>query len=353
MANILRYTALVPNQGDSVQVCCFCATAGEILRFAKIDRVGRDEKGHLSGFQRPQVASHIKEIREYLSRREALLPNSVVVAFTRGAKLIKQGAIDVATLTVDLDDAAGFVVDGQQRLSALMDIETKFQLVVSALLCRDQDELRKQFILINNTRPLPKQLIYELLPGVTDLPDRLGSRAAAAAMVEYLNYSDASSLRGQIKQHTNPQGIIQDTVIQRVIMNSASDGALREFSRDEDGFEKGLRLISNFFAAVQNVYDYAWKGHKPKTSRLVHGAGIISMGYVMEYLHARIGAFNEEEFTPYLKCLEPHTAWTRGVWEFGSGLTRPWNDIQNIPKDYMQLTQLLLAQLRENCLCSV
>ena len=106
-----------------------------------------------------------------------------------------------------------------------------FEVFVSAVICADESELRRQFVLVNNTRPLPKSLIYELLPDVDGLPQRLSNRALAAELTARLNYDRDSFLRGVIKQHTNPGGIINDTAVQRVIMNSLSDGMMREFVR--------------------------------------------------------------------------------------------------------------------------
>ena len=81
-----------------------------------------------------------------------------------------------------------FVVDGQQRLSALATMEKPgFQVFVSALICKDYNELRQQFVLVNNTRPLPKSLIYELLPTVYGLPERFTSRKFAARIIDLLN----------------------------------------------------------------------------------------------------------------------------------------------------------------------
>lgn len=341
-----EYQAILPRQSDRYTVFAFCARAVDVLRFAQIDRIGRREDGSLRGFQRPQVASHIKEIRAYLEREDAVLPNSVVVAFTSGVNLSRNGA----TARIRIDTAGGpvgFVVDGQQRLSALADLPEKdFEVFVSGILCENDEELRKQFILINNTRPLPKPLIYELLPTVNGLPHRLSSRSAAAALVERLNYDEASSLRGQIKQHTNPAGVLQDTVMQKLIMASFSDGALRELAATEDGPERSFQLISNFFDAVQTVFQIAWCGHKPRTSRLVHGVGIMAMGYVMEYLHSAQGICAAEDFCPALESLQDITAWISGTWDFGEGNQRPWNGLQFIPRDYMELSQYLLSHLK-------
>lgn len=254
----------------------------------------------------------------------------------------------MAHIRIDAADGpVAFVVDGQQRLSALSDLPNKdFEVFVSGILCENDEELRKQFILINNTRPLPKPLIYELLPTVDGLPSRLSSRSDAAALVERLNYEEGSSLRGQIKQHTNPTGVLQDTVMQKLIMASLSDGALRELSATEDGGERSFQLIGNFFAAVQDVFRDAWDGHSPRTSRLVHGVGVMAMGYVMEYLHSARGAFETEEFVPALQSLRAVTAWTSGTWSFDKGNQRPWNGLQFVPRDYLELSQYLLSNLK-------
>src|SRR3546814_6990380 len=98
-------------------------------------------------------------------------------------------------LTVDISKGApGWIVDGQQRFSALMEIGRRdFQVPVSAFICNTEEELRRQFILINNTKPLPKGLIYELLPKVGGLPFRYESRAEAARLLETLHYKKGSS----------------------------------------------------------------------------------------------------------------------------------------------------------------
>jgi DGQHR domain-containing protein len=209
-----EYQAILPRQSDRYTLFAFCARAADVLCFAQIDRISWREDGTLKGFQRSQVVAHIKEIRAYLERDDAVLPNSVVVAFTRGVNVARHEA--TARIRIDAADGpVAFVVDGQQRLSALADLPHKdFEVFVSGILCENDEELRKQFILINNTRPLPKPLIYELLPTVDGLPHRLSSRSDVAALVERLNYDEASSLHGQIKQHTNPTGVLQDTVMQ-------------------------------------------------------------------------------------------------------------------------------------------
>ena len=314
---------------------------------ASIERVSRGREGTLSGFQRQQIASHISEIRDYLSGADAVLPNAIVVAFVDGVKVTDRDA-QVVELSVDVSEGpVGSIVDGQQRISALAGLQRRdFEVFVSALICDDYEELRKQFVLINNTRPLPKALIYELLPSVDGLPARLSSRSFAATLTERLNFDPASSLRGQILQHTNPEGVVRDTAIQKVIMNSMADGALREMGVDASNSDPAFRLISEFFAAVQEVFRSEWYGHTPRTSRLVHGAGIVAMGYVMEALYTRVGACRTNEFSEGLRSLVGRTAWTQGTWVFGPDDRRTWNSLQNVPRDIMQLAHYLVSVIK-------
>lgn len=342
-----NYTALVPKQSNSHIVFTFCANASEIFSFALIDRISRTEGGGLSGFQRPQVANHIKEIKEYLAREDAILPNSVVVAFTDGITFnnLSNGLVQISIDT--RDKCFGYIVDGQQRLSALSGLPEKdFQVLVTGFLCSNEEELRKQFILINNTKPLSKSLIYELLPMVTGLPDRISSRRIAATIVERLNYEEGSALHGIIKMHTNPIGVIQDTVIQKFIMFSLSDGVMRELYSHDNGLDKCYSITNNFFKAVKNVFREAWEGRTPKTSRLVHSAGIIAMGFVMEHLHSATGASKSSDFAEGLITLKGKTAWTEGCWEFGHDNRRPWNGLQFVPRDYLELGQYLVKVIK-------
>lgn len=341
LSDPMIFNAVCAQQSHEHVVLSFAASAADVLRFATIDRIGRDAQGELSGFQRPQVAAHIREIRDYLEKPNSVLPNPIVVAFIEGVEVEhREGGI--SRLSIDMSNGApGFVVDGQQRLSALAEVDRDFQVFVSALICRDEAELRRQFVLINNSKPLPKSLIYELLPTVDNLPARLGRRSEASELTGRLNF-EATALKGYIKQHTWPEGIIADTVMQKIIMESLNNGVLREISRTAKGGDKCVRLISNFFEAVKRAFPEAWHGQTPATSRLLHGVGIQAMGDVMEVLAERADAQSADEFYEGLLCLQGRTAWTEGEWDF-DGETRRWKSLQNVNRDVALLKHYLVG----------
>lgn len=347
MQNTLTYNAIFPTQTKKIPVFSFVANVNDIKKFARIDRASRNESGLLRGFQRPQIANHIKEIKNYLLKDGAMLPNPIVVAFTDGIK-VSGGSNGLRKIAIDISkEPKGWIVDGQQRFSALLELsEKRFEVFISAFVCKNEEELHRQFILINNTRPLPKSLIYELLPRVKGLPDRYSSRTTAASLVEILNYNEESCLKGLIRQQTNPSGVIVDTSIQKVVMNSLSDGALRLIYNDPDFEDKAFRLLNNFFKAVIKNFPKAWEGHKPRTSRLVHGAGIVSMGFLMEAMFTMSGARTVDEFSEGIAIIKDKTAWTEGQWFFSQDDVRKWNSIQNVPRDIRQLSQYLISQYK-------
>jgi DGQHR domain-containing protein len=341
----LTFSAIKAAQSPHHAVFSFAASAAQVFEIARIDRAGRDDTGGLRGFQRPQIAAHIHEIRDYLEREDAVLPNSVVLAFTDRVT-VRPLKENVVAVEFDLSDGPpGLIVDGQQRLSALAPLNGKsFEVFVSGIVCQNEEELRRQFILINNTRPLPKELIYELLPGIASLPERMSSRSMASALTQRLNFDHKSSLYRQIHLHTNPGGRIASNAIQRVVMASRSHGALRILAQTPDGDERCFKLVSDFYGAVQKVFSKHWEGLSPKTSRLVHSVGIISMGRVMEVAFHVCSARDFQGFESVLQGMRDQTHWTSGKWMIGNHdnlRERAWNEFQSTHPDIQMLSDHL------------
>jgi DGQHR domain-containing protein len=355
-----QFKGIRVNQAKGHDVFCFAAEANDIHAFAEIERLERQGDGQLNGFQRPQVAAHIKEIRDFLMREDAVLPNAVVVAFLDNVRVqdLGNGIVDVMISVPEGRSRPGFLVDGQQRLAALSGLhKPHFEVLVSAVVCKDYEELRKQFLLINNTRPLPKSLIHELLPTIDGLPERFIEKKFAASLVDRLNFRSDSALRGEIHQHTNPTGSLDGTAIQKMVMNSASDGALRYLMQNAPGGSEDMRalgeeaftLFNDYFRAIKTVFAEEWENLNPKVSRLRHGAGLLAMGFVMEHLYTMElpnCSTNYEKFVIGLNALKPYTAWTSGNWRFGEVLITPWNGIQNNSRDIHMLTDYLIRKLK-------
>ena len=205
---------------------------------------------------------------------------------------------------------------------------------------------------MNSTKPLPKGLIYELLP-VTggELPSLLRTRRFPAFLLQRLNYDEDSPLRHMIRTATMTTGVVKDNSLLKMLENSLTDGVLYRF-RDpltgEGDYESMLRLLKNFWTAVSVVWDDAWN-LPPRRSRLLHGVGVIAMGFLMDAIADRYSEANmpsAEVFVEHLQVLREVCRWTNGYWEFGPRAHRKWKELQNTAKDIRLLTNYLLAEYR-------
>jgi DGQHR domain-containing protein len=362
----LRLPALEIRQGDFRRLYSFAVDGKILARFAAISRVGRDDEHQIRGYQRPEVLSHIAEIRRYLESENPMIPNAVVVAFDRRLRFepAKGNHFSIhycrpGTLVIPVDDSLpddrkpGWVVDGQQRLAAIREANIEaFPICVVAFVADGDAEQREQFILVNSTKPLPKGLIYELLPAThARLPTLLERRKFPAYLLDRLNHEEDSPLRQLISTPTSSTGLIKDNSILKMLENSLSDGVLYRFRDPTDGdgdVEGMLQVLKAFWGAIADVFKGAWN-LPPRRSRLMHGAGIVSMGFVMDAIadrHRRLDQLSRDVFAADLEPLQESCRWTEGYWDFGPGIQRKWNEIQNTPKDIQLLANYLLVQYK-------
>ncbi|WP_140853033.1 DGQHR domain-containing protein DpdB [Myxococcus xanthus] len=365
MRNELRLPAIEVKQSPGKTLYTFAVDGKLVPKFAAISRVRRKDDGGLTGYQRPEVLSHIDEIRNYLESNSPMIPNAVVVAFDSrvkfrpdpkalGSKYARPGILSIPFEEDASDDKKpGFVVDGQQRLAAIREaLIEEFPVCVTSFVTDDVSQQTEQFILVNSTKPLPKGLLYELLPGTSArLPSALDRRRLPALLLERMNLDEGSPLQGMIQTATNPRGLIKDNSILRMLEYSLNDGVLYRFSLSEDGppdVEKMLEVLHAFWTAVKEVFKAAW-GLPPKKSRLMHGAGIISMGLLMDAISDRYRDRRHPsaaQFATDLLPLRDVCRWTTGFWDFGPGQQRKWNEVQNTSKDIELLTNYLMVQYK-------
>lgn len=365
MKRELRLPAIEVRQGPGRVLYTFAVDGKLVPQFATVSRVRRSDVGMLNGYQRPEVLSHIAEIRNYLESEAPMLPNAAVLAFDSTVRFIPAGRDGAYSRTGELviplvpegPDAVvpGFIVDGQQRLAAIREAEVEqFPICITAFITDDVRQQTEQFILVNSTKPLPKGLIYELLPSTeAALPTLLARRRLPAFLVSRLNFDDASPLKGLIQTPTNPGGVVKDNSILRMIENSLTDGALYRLRQGQAAGEDVdpeplLGVLYNFWSAVRSVFAQDW-GLPPKRSRLMHGAGVVSLGFVMDAIaeHYRsVDIPTEAQFKKDLAPLKEDCRWTEGYWRFGPGQERKWSEVQNTSKDIQLLSNYLLVQYK-------
>lgn len=355
--------ALRTTQGGGIDVFAFFIKGSDIVRIADISRVERDEADTLKGFQRPEIRNHVKGIADYLGQGKVLFPNAIILAMSpevhfsasRGTKPTGDAGIAASgTLTIPIYDEGervAWIVDGQQRSLALAQASNKaIPVPVVAFVSDDLEVQREQFILVNKAKPLPTRLINELLPETRGilLPRELSSRKIPSELCNLLNRDPNSPFHKLIKRISdkgNTAAVITDTAVVTMIRNSVNNplGALSPYKssgRDGADLESMYRVLVTFWTAVRETFPEAW-GKDPRHSRLMHSAGVIAMGLLMDRIYARLSGADEDIKTVRreLDKVAPHCRWTKGSWD-SFGLA--WNEVQNTPRDIKRLQDALV-----------
>jgi DGQHR domain-containing protein len=364
-AAVITRRALALTQGSGHRVYLFSLQADEILKVADISRVARTNGGDLIGYQRPEVKRHIDTIVDYLNTEDPILPNAIIIALTsevtfrssRGPN-VRDGVAAAGTLEIRIpgpnEPKPGWIVDGQQRTVALSKAKNRsYPVPVTAFVSDAIDLQRDQFLRINNTHPLPRGLVSELLPQIsTPISPRLSARKLPAALVDQLNRDKASPFFNLIRRASDPAGqrraaVVTDTSLINALeesLNSPS-GCLfsyRNIATSETDIEGIWALLLCYWGAVKDTFPGAWA--KPSTqSRLMHGVGIRAIGRLMDRVMSSVKATDEN--TPGrvradLRLIAPYCRWTEGQWE-GLGSAK-WNDFQNVPRHIQMLSNYLI-----------
>ena len=360
----IRRRALRIDQTDDHPIFLFTLRAEELMQVAEISRVGRDDTGRLIGYQRPEVKRHVQEIAEYLSGKDVVFPNSIILALNsdvrfRGSRgpQANDGLATAGLLEIPLRPGGpkpGWIVDGQQRALALSQIDRgDLPVPISAFLADTVELQRDQFLRINNTRPLPRGLVTELLPAVnTSLSPRLAARRVPSALCDLLNTQKPSPFVGLIRRSSSPpesarKPVVTDTSVVNMIQESLNSSAgclfpFRNLATNETDIDGIWLVLVTYWSAVKDIFPEAW-GKPPAQSRLMHGVGIRAMGRLMDKVMATIDPRDKEaprKIRLELQTIAPLCQWTSGEWEALGGLQ--WNDLQNVPKHIRALSNLLI-----------
>lgn len=355
--------ALHTTQGAGLDVYAFFVKGSDIVRVADISRIERDAADTLKGFQRPEIRQHVKGIVEYLNQGEVLFPNAIILALSpavkfaasRGSRPTGDARVsESGTLTLPIyneGQRVAWIVDGQQRSIALSEAQHKDLAVpVIGFVSDTLSVQREQFILVNKAKPLPTRLINELLPETAAivLPRDLAARKVPAELVNLLNQDPGSPFHRMVKRASDRAGagaVVTDTALLSLIKNSLSNplGALAPFKsagREDSGDVAGMyRILITYWTAVKAVFADSW-GKDPKQSRLMHSAGLLAMGLLMDAIYARLGPdANVAMVQREIEKVAPACRWSKGSWET---LGLAWNEVQNTPQHVKRLQDALV-----------
>ena len=358
--DLIKVRALKTMQGDNA-IYSFFINGKDIFKVADISRISRDESGQLKGLQRKPIQRHIASIIEYLKEDKILFPNAIILAldpiveFKQSRGPVPEGVIntsDPGVLELPIlpeGNRVAWIVDGQQRSTALSKSQNvTLNVPVIGFHWPDIETQRAQFILVNKARPLPRNLIDELLPEINSpMPSDLSKRKIPSELVNVLARTKESPFFGIIKRPSDPvgsKGVITDTALIKVAENSLNNyGALslyKGIGRVPDDLNGMYDIMSSFWSAVYEVFPDAW-GIPSTESRLMHSAGIQAMGHLMDRIVPRIPRDKnmKENIKKSLLKISIECAWTDGEWD---GLGMAWNEIQSVPRHIRMLTEHLI-----------
>lgn len=368
---LIERKALKVTQRSGKEIFLLSLKADELLAVAGISRVTRDDVGKLIGYQRAEVRRHVKEIADYLSSDDMLFAHPVILSFSSDIRFVSSrgqktsdgiavaGMLEIPLPSKEADKPA-WIVDGQQRALAIQLIKDKdFAVPICAFIADDIDMQRDQFLRINNSKPLPRGLVTELLPEVNSpLPPKLALKKIPSALCDLLNQEKESPFYGLIKRPSSADSrkdteVVTDTVIIKMIEDSLThpSGCLfpyRNIATGEYDQSAIWAVLNTFWSAVKQTFPSAW-GKPPTTSRLMHGVGIRSLGKLMDRIMASIDPFDQRApqlVAKELKAISPVCRWTDGTWDDLGGIS--WNQLQNLHKHQAMLSNYLIRTYLEN-----
>lgn len=364
--SVIKAYALRLLQPGNREVFLFSLRTTDLLSIATLSRIGRDKNHVLTGYQRPATRKHVADIRSYLEREDALFPNSVILAMSpdvyfRPDKRIKAPSPSVpGVLNIPISPLNGhtpaWVVDGQQRLLALSQSSRRDLAVpLTGFISADVQFQRDQFFRINNTKPLPRGLVHELLPTITAaLPAKFEKRKVPSLLCDRLNQNPDSPFFGLIRRVSTPKSkrshaVVTDTSLLLAVEESLHTPAGCLFSyhniaTGEVDVDEIEHVLTIFWNGVRACFPQAW-GLPPDESRLMHGVGIRSMGRLMNRVMTVVDSRSPvavEAVVRELEPLKPCCRWTSGHWRELGNLA--WNELQNNPQ-HIRLLATYLEQI--------
>lgn len=359
---VLKRRALCIEQTKSGPLYLLTLRADEIFEVAEVARINRSRSDELIGYQRPEVRQHVDEILEYLDGDDVLFPNSLILALGQSVRfrrsrgpdnddgLAKAGILEIP-LPSDGGPKPAWIVDGQQRALALSRAARRdLPVPVSAFVAETVSQQRDQFLRINNTKPLPRGLVAELLPEVSvPLPRSLAAKQVPSEICGLLNTEPISPFHGLIRRASTQRGsgaVVTDTSVIEMVRESLAtpSGCLfpyRNLATGETDLDSIWAILLAYWDGVAEAFPAAW-GRRPEESRLMHSVGIRAMGRLMDKVMSLVHPHDpgtSEHVRDAMARIAPSCRWTEGRWD---GLGLAWNDLESTNRHQKLLANHLL-----------
>jgi len=362
-AKAIQCRAIRVEQGESHSVFQFILTLKDLLDVANVSRIEDVTLEELVDYKRPDVQKSVDKLAEVAKRRDTPFPYPITVALSsrvrfrqsRGPK-IGAGTSQAGVLEIPIGESssakAGLVVDGHfPLLAACRAMAHQLPLPIFGFVSDDELVLRDQFQSIAGQNRISPEQADQLIPrGMISFSRNLSAKEVLVLVTDWLNVSDESPFYGLVKgaRRTVPKrkesvaaGSLSRMVDESLSAPSGGVFPYRNIASGETDVEGICRVLTLFWAGVKSVFPDAWG--KPVTkSRLMHSAGIRSMGRLMDRVMPPIKIYDDKasaNIESELRKIEPICHWVSGKWD---ELDMKWNEVQNVPRHIHALSSVLI-----------
>lgn len=305
--------------------CMISAPVGEILQWARVDRLEPDNH---AGVQRRKNESKTRSIRQFLFVDNSnTIPTALTIALPWSAlsgvtEAVKTNTTVLATTlsiaTTDGGELPGLIIDGQHRIFGMNEFDPRIPVSVVVLIGATDPEIAFQFLVINNkvSKVSPDHMkALRLGYQQADLDARLTRSArmkstGAPTYLETIDTEDTSPFKSRLKWPRNPESeafrLIPPTAFemsllyvqqQQIVVTGDTEGKSNDFVAD---------FFLEMWRRIQSEWPQAWS---EKSSRLLSKLGIVCLTqYLTDAVIARVEALEEVGSLEDLEKISGHVA---------------------------------------------
>ncbi len=325
--NILKRRAVEVRQGDN-EMYLMALSPSVLLR---IGYVSRRASGTPDAYQRILNKDRINRISSFLQRRDALLPNAIIIAFDESDEIQSQIRYDKGNLYFPNTYCSAWIIDGQHRvfgfsntrLSGSSEDDESFLLPVVAFRNLDLTTQSRTFVDINyNQKKIDPTLLCAIATSVGDLRNEL---TWPSLLVTELNNCDPLKNKVKVGEMDRGRPISLASFAQYGLLEGllGFDRKSREYSgplcnlagfnvskamsskSNESTFSTHVGILRRFFHGVhkntQGINQQSNPWVNPRKSALLKPTGINALLLVL----ARILKAKRSAAIDFDKCLAP------------------------------------------------
>ncbi|MDO6387902.1 DGQHR domain-containing protein [Uliginosibacterium sp. 31-12] len=278
---------------------------------------------HADGVQRDLAVKRIREISDYLSTADAILPTPLVISVPFAELRMANNEYYLMIPTSD-DSPWGEIIDGQHRYEGLRYVDNfnQYEIPVCIFIDLSIEDKATVFSTINSTQvKVPKSYIYDLF----DYTDSNTPAKFCHEVCKTLNYDKDGPLSKRVKMlgrklndsEVLSQAALVDAIIPLISKNEKLDEKqvrnserllpeealpLRQLYIDENSlvFSKILR---NYFLALREVSEHNWESYALRSIGVkvfLRVLGLIARKGLQE------GSLSQDFFFSTLYKIKPH-----------------------------------------------